>query len=181
MYTSNFFYKRKLSVYNLTATLIVPGCKKITYCAIWNETLNGRSGNDIASVLLKILSKVVTDHPNLKTMTLWSDSCVPQNRNSINSTAILKFLHDHSGVEEIVQKYCEPGHSCLQEVDAVHSVIEKHLRNIEVPSQVSLIRILKNMNYPNVQLQLLQMNLADFKNFTLKSNNLSFKNIKFFK
>jgi len=49
---SSFFYRRKLSVYNLTAHCCT---NKRGYCAIWNEVTSGRSGNDIASSLVMLL------------------------------------------------------------------------------------------------------------------------------
>jgi len=60
--TSNFFYKRKLNLYNLTAHASLSGRG---YCAIWPETLSGRDGSDIASALIRILGAVVTDHPHV--------------------------------------------------------------------------------------------------------------------
>lgn len=70
------FYYIKLSIYNLTAYLKTHN-EKIVYCAIWPETMGGRGGNDIASAVYKILSKVLEDNPLLETLTTWSDSCVP--------------------------------------------------------------------------------------------------------
>ncbi|CAG9773293.1 unnamed protein product [Ceutorhynchus assimilis] len=52
----NFFYKSKLSVYNMTAHLSV---NKDVYCAVWSEAVHGRSGNDIASAVYKILNQVL--------------------------------------------------------------------------------------------------------------------------
>lgn len=51
---SCFFYMRKLNVYNLTAHLKTTDGKRI-YCAIWTELTGGRSGNDIASAVFKIV------------------------------------------------------------------------------------------------------------------------------
>ena len=45
----------------------------------------------------------------------------------------------------------------MQEVDAVHSAIEKHLRHIEIFSPIGLLQMLRKMNYDNVELKLLQM------------------------
>ena len=51
---SSFFYRRKLSAYNLTAH-----CSTVTqkrgYCAVWYEGRSGRSSNDIASSLVMLL------------------------------------------------------------------------------------------------------------------------------
>ena len=80
---SNFFYRRKLNVYHMTAHC--SGDKR-GYGALWHEGQNGRSGNDIASSVMQLLDVIVEnngDDPRIKHIILWSDSCVPQNRNSI--------------------------------------------------------------------------------------------------
>ena len=53
----SFFYKRKLTLYNLTAMV----SKKQGYCAIWIECMSGRAGNEIASAFVQILKTVVLD------------------------------------------------------------------------------------------------------------------------
>lgn len=68
---------------------------KTTYCSIWTEVQSGRSGNDIASALRKILNQVATDNSNISKIILWSDSFVPQNKNRMNSMMVLKFLEEH--------------------------------------------------------------------------------------
>ncbi len=57
----SFFYKRKLTLYNLTAMT----SSKQGYCAIWTECVSGRAGNDIASAFIQILNKVAADHPSV--------------------------------------------------------------------------------------------------------------------
>ena len=49
---SNFFYKRKLTVFHLTAQCSISKKKN---SAVWSELTSGRTGNDIASTLLVIL------------------------------------------------------------------------------------------------------------------------------
>lgn len=83
------FYKRKLCVYNMTAHC---NLSKKVYCAIWSEATVGRSGNDLACAVLRCLVAILKDNPNIKNIITWSDSCVPQNRNSIISTAMINFL-----------------------------------------------------------------------------------------
>ena len=51
----SFFYKRKLTMYNL----ITITSKKQGYCTIWIEAMSGRSGNDIASAFICILSNSI--------------------------------------------------------------------------------------------------------------------------
>lgn len=74
--------------------------------------MSGRSGNNIASAFRRILDAVVEEN-DVSELTTWSDSCVPQNRNSIISNAVLDFLRDNPTVSSIEMKYSLPGHSCL--------------------------------------------------------------------
>lgn len=168
-------------MYNLTATLILSDKRKLTYCAIWTEFHSGRSGNDIASALVRILSKLSSDHPEINRITLWSDSCVPQNRNRINSTAIKYFLSTHPRVLQIIQKFSEPGHSNIQEIDCVHSVIEKYLKDIEIHSPVHFIELLSKMSKPKTKLSILEMEPSDFKCFTIPGGKLDYSNVPFAK
>lgn len=94
---SNFFYKRKFLVYNLTGHC---NLNKTTYCSIWTEVQSGRSGSDIPSALRKILNQVATDNSNISKIILWSDSCVPQNKNRVNSMMVLKFLEEHPNIKK---------------------------------------------------------------------------------
>ena len=91
---SSFFYKRKLTLYNLTAHASLG---KKGYCAIWTEIMSGTNGNDIASAFIRILREVVKDYPDHADVTVWSDSCVPQNRNQVIPFAVMNFIkaYDH--------------------------------------------------------------------------------------
>ena len=97
---SSFFYKRKLTMYNLTAQTN----HKKGYCAIWTEVTSGRAGDDIASAFVSILRKIVKDNPAATDLICWSDSCVPQNRNSHISQAILEFLFNNKHMKSITMK-----------------------------------------------------------------------------
>lgn len=98
---------------------------KSGYCAMWAENTGGRNGNDMASSVVKILEKIVEKNTKITTITLWSDACVPQNKNRCMSFALLKFLEEHPNITKITQKFGTPGHSPVQEVDNIHSQIEK--------------------------------------------------------
>ena len=63
---------------------------------------------------------------NIKTLIIYSDGCTYQNRNVTLSNALLKVAYDKNIT--IFQKYLERGHTQL-EVDSVHSVIERKLKN----------------------------------------------------
>ena len=161
--TSSAFYKRKLNLYNLTA--VVNRSRK-GYCAIWTEAQSGRGGNDIASALLKLLQQIVLDHPETTSMTLWSDSCVPQNRNRMMSYNLQHFVSTSSSLSTIAQKFCEPGHSAIQDVDNLHSQIERSLKGLEIHSPVSLVRQLKAMRPNSVAMYIHTMTPKDFLDMT---------------
>ena len=156
---SSFFYRRKLTCYNLTAHNSKD--KKI-YCAIWHEAISGRAGNHIASALIKILQKVVTNNPAVEDIILWSDACVPQNKNSVMSLALICFLQNHPHLRSITQKFGAPGHSCIQEVDSAHSSIEKMLGSSEVYSPVTLLRLFNEANLRKDHFVVIQMKAEDF-------------------
>ncbi|CAH1107446.1 unnamed protein product [Psylliodes chrysocephalus] len=117
---SKAYYKKKFAVYNLTGNDVV---KKTGFCVLWHELLSGRKGVDIASALYILLNKFLLGRPDVTKLILWSDACVPQNKNSHMSAALLYFLKMHPEIQSIVQKFQVPGHSCVQEVDAMHSVL----------------------------------------------------------
>lgn len=90
---------------------------------------------------MTILRDIKRKHTAVKSFILWSDSCVSQNKNSIMCYALKRFMIDYN-VNTIVQKFCCPGHSSIQEVDNIHSGIEKTLQLAEIYSPISLVRVL---------------------------------------
>jgi hypothetical protein len=174
---SNFFYKRKLTVFHLTAHCSL---SKQAYGCLWPETMSGRSANDIASAMVVILRKVVTDHPTVTKLILWSDSCVPQNKNSIMSTAIKCFMQSNPSIEAVVQKFCEAGHSEIQEIDCIHSQLEKATEHTEIYSPVGLVRILARV--PRKQpIRLYQMRATDMFDYQHLAKRYMYQNIPYTK
>lgn len=147
----SWYYKRKFNCHHLTAKCANNGK---TYSSFWDESQSGRNGNDLASATMSILNRLFQDDPFIEHIILWSDSCVPQNRNKMMSMAIMMFLKGHSTVKTVTQKYCEPGHSSIQDIDSVHASIEHYLRHRQFYSPVSLIKLLREMNQPNVKLEM---------------------------
>ena len=176
---SSFFYKRKLTVYNLTGqTIDHQRSKKEGYCVIWPENMSGRAGNDIASAFIRFLEKMTEGREDIRHITTWSDSCVPQNRNRMISYAIFHFLNTHPNIESVTMKFSVPGHSCVQSVDNMHSQIEKALMSNEVFSPVSLMRVLKKVNNRN-PFHIIQMRPQDFKDFKSPADLFQFENVPF--
>lgn len=75
--------------------------------------MSGRGANDIASAVMKIVKHVVHDHPDATEIVTWSDSCVPQNRNSVIAFAMVDFLTRHPQIKKITMKYSTLGHSIV--------------------------------------------------------------------
>lgn len=172
----NFFYKRKLNTFNLTAHC---SQSKSAYNAIWCEAVAGRGANEIASALVAILKSVKADHPEYKSYTLWSDSCVAQNRNSIMTFALKRFMIDNN-VDEIIQKYSCPGHSAIQEVDNIHSHIEKVLKAKEVYSPVSLVRVIKGVRR-KTPFKIIQMQKHHFTDYQKAVLGMKFQQVPYTK
>lgn len=172
---SNFFYKRKLNCYHLTGHC---STNKQSYGVLWPETLSGRAANDIASGLVVILDRVLLDNPNVKDIILWSDSCVPQNRNKIMTVAIQLFIQDHTSVNTITHKYCQPGHSEVQEVDNLHSVLEKVTSVNEIYSPLGLMRILCR-SPRSKPMNVVQLRKSDMKDYHSTANLFKFDGIPF--
>ena len=170
----SFFYKRKLTLYNLTAMT----SSKQGYCANWTECVSGRAGNDIASAFFQIIKKVAMDHTDVCELICWSDSCVPQNRNSHISQALLEFLDSQDQIKKITMKYSLAGHSCVQEVDNIHQQTEAAMRVAEFYSPVSFLRLLLKV-IRNNPFRVIQMSKDDFKDYQNSSKMLKFCNVPY--
>ena len=125
------FYKRKLTMYNLTAST----SSKQGYCSILTEMTSGRAGNDTATSFISILKKALVDHPNITDRICCLDSCIPQNRNSHISQAILEFLLHIQTINTITIKYFLCGN--VQEADKMHKQIEDAMQVAKFYSPIS--------------------------------------------
>lgn len=101
------------------------------FCYLWNEAEGGVTADNFASLLCNFLAKEVI--PNKKNaesdIILYSDGCASQNRNSTLANALLNISALYSVT--IIQKYLEVGHTQM-EVDTMHSVIERRMRNVKI-------------------------------------------------
>lgn len=174
---SKAYYLQKLNLYNLTACDIK---QHQGYCILWNEGIGGRSGNDIASALIHFLINIMKNKKEITQLGLWSDSCVPQNKNSLMSLALLKFLNNDPNhkLQIIEQKFQEPGHSCVQEVDAIHSVIDRQFLGEELHSPLSVVRKLLKIRTRQPYI-LHQMQTEHFKDFKSCVKLCNFKDIPY--
>lgn len=108
------------------------------------------------------------------------DSCVPQNRNSIISNAVLDFLRDNPTVSSIAMKYSLPGHSCVQEVDSAHSCIEREMAKQEFYSPIGVIRLLKQVSWHRPY-RIIQTKPGDFKNYAETTQPFNYKIVPYSK
>ena len=168
----SFFYKRKLTLYNLMAM----ASSKLGYCAIWTECMSGRARNDMNSAFIQILNKVAADHPNVTELICWSDSCIPQNRNSHISWAILEYLSKQSKIKLVTMKYSLAGHFCVQEVHKMHQEIEVTFWVTKFYLPLSFLKILLKVNR-NHPYRVIQMKSEGFKDFLNSSKMLQFSNV----
>lgn len=177
MSVSMAYYKAKLNTYNMTA--VVNKTKK-GYCAVWPESVMGRSGNEVASALFQLLKQIVSDHTEAQHVILWSDSCIPQNRNSIMSYALQYFLEITPQIETITQKFCEPGHSDIQDVDNLHSQISRSLTDdLEIHSPVSLVGFFRSLQPSGKSMYVKDMRVRDFFEFSAVSRVGHYSQLKY--
>lgn len=101
------FYKRKLSTYNFT---IYDRLFKKGFCYVWNESEAKRGANEIATCVLKFLTKKASQ--GITDFIIWSDNCSGQNKNKFLfaaytwAAAVLDVTITH--------KYMERGHTMRQ-------------------------------------------------------------------
>ena len=117
----------------------------------------------MASALQVILCTILKDHQTVDSIILWSDFCVPQNRNSVMSLALKIFMIQSPSIKQIIQKYCTNGHSSTQEVDNIYRHLKKGLLISEIYSPVSLTRVMRDIR-PKYS-KMIQLQKTHFYNF----------------
>jgi hypothetical protein len=122
----------------------------------------------------------VSKYPDNNSITLWSDSCVSQNKNSIMTFAMTNSIKNHSQINEIILKFSTPDHGCVQEIDNIHSFIEKTLNNSEYFSSKNVERLIENSNRKNAY-KVIEMQSENFFDFQSCAKLFNYKSIPFSK
>lgn len=199
---SEAFYCRKLWMYNLG--IHVFDTRK-GYMHLWTEDVARRGADEIGSCLLHFIKQMKNEKSNTEKLTIWSDSCVGQNKN-FTILALEYELVNNGSFIQIDHKFPKPGHSMLPS-DRDFGLIEnekKHNDRIYTPSQwatvierakrkdpyiismlqskdfvsVSKLRLKHNFLSPKQTLKTLtkeKFNIRDVAHFRVTKNKIEFK------
>ncbi|GFS06994.1 DNA repair protein rhp54 [Elysia marginata] len=166
---SSFYYKRKLSTYNLTFYNM---SSQDLQCYMWPEHISARGSNQIASCLWHHIQM----HASLgKTVfNFISDNCDGQNRNGFVAAMFWFCMKTTPAVAKIEHGFLEVGHT-QNENDSVHSVIAQVAKRIPVytPGQWATVArgALRN-KLPYAVKEMTAQDFFDFKAISKKIKNL---------
>lgn len=161
LHNSQSFYSLKLWTYNLTIQDAT--CEK-SFCFMWDESVSGRGGNEVASCLTKWVEENVSDE--VKEITIWSDNCPSQNRNVLMTMCYFFILRIKPNIAAVNHKFLARGHTHL-EADAVHSMIERERKKLPQFQIITpwdwqqMVRLCGTKK----QLTVVNMECIDFKEF----------------
>lgn len=127
----DFYYKRKLSVYNFT---IFDCTVKEGHLYVWDMTTGKRGSDETSSFLQHYIENVVSKNEAIDTIIIYSDSCSGQNKNQFLYTMFYSLAMRLKLT--IIHRYLEKGHTQM-ECDSVHARVEKKIKKQEIftPSQ----------------------------------------------
>lgn len=122
--TSVFFYKNKLSLYNLT---VYESRGHIGTCYLWHEGIAKRGANEIGSCFM--IALIHQAQEGKKEIFTFSDSCSGQNKNRFVYGMMLRV----SAIYGVKIRHCflTPGHT-YNDADSVHARIEAATRKKEI-------------------------------------------------
>jgi hypothetical protein len=151
---SSFYYKSKLSTYNFTICELQQKGNGDVHSYMWHEGEGRRGTVEIGSCLLHFFKEQanIANSDNLEII-LYSDNCCGQQKNKFIICVYLYAVTNFK-IKSITHKFLVTGHT-QNEGDAVHSVIEKHIKRslksgpIYTPAQyATLIRTSKKTGNP---------------------------------
>ena len=155
---SSCYYKRKLTVYNLT---VYDYRKGQGHCSVWSEVDAMRGSNEIASCVFSYLNEL--RNQQVKNIILFSDSCGRQNRNK-NFLSMLWYALGTMIYRSIEHVFFVSGHS-QKEGDSVHSTIERSSRNIAVYTSNQWAQQMRSAKRKRSRYIVKELDKRDFYNF----------------
>ena len=159
--SSEFYYKRRLGIYNLT---VFDYKEKDVSCFMWPEYEGGRGSTAVGTCLFKYLKNKKTKEPHISEIDLFSDNTCAQNKNRYVAFS-LWYACKHIKYERITHTFLEVGHT-ETENDNVHSMIEQRTRNITIntPEQwYSAVRLAGSKKNPYTVFELSKTDFIDWK------------------
>lgn len=141
---SALFYKTRLSNFNFTFYDLA---NKECFSFPWHEGSSKRGSSEITTCIFKVLEHY--NSKETKTVSLYSDGCFGQNKNTIMPTMMLYAVRKLENLETISLRFFEANHG-QSEGDSVHSAISYAVSkagDIFVPSQLYPIFRLARRNH----------------------------------
>ncbi|KAJ8971358.1 hypothetical protein NQ314_000739 [Rhamnusium bicolor] len=154
------FYSLKLWSFNYT---IYDSTYKKATCCMWDETIAGRGGPEMASCMIKYILSLNDDIENI---IIWSDNCPPQNRNIQMIMCYFYLMSMKPAIKKIEHKYLLRGHTHM-ELDTMHSQIERELKKtpacviVTTWDRQQFARLSSSRSH---EFQIFGMETEDFKN-----------------
>ena len=164
------FYKRKLSVYNVTTYDVAT---KDGHCYTWDESNGGRGSNEIASILYNHLMS----YSSVQHVTMFSDTAGGENRNAQVVCMCMYAVQQHPTLLTLTHKFFESGHSEM-EADSMHSAISREAQHaeIQVPRDwENIMRLARRNPKPYTVSRLKYDYFIDWKQFAKTLNWTNFK------
>ncbi|CAK1579940.1 unnamed protein product [Parnassius mnemosyne] len=158
------YYKRKLKIYNFT--LYNLGDSEATNY-MWHEGVGTKGASEIATCIWMHLSSLA---PEIKEITLFSDTASGQNRNTIIAAM---FLHAVTvlPIQTINQKFMESGHSEM-ECDSVHSAVENRGRHVDIYTPEGWYTVARTAKTTKPYYKIKELTYSDFIDFKSYSNKV---------
>ncbi|CAG5028876.1 unnamed protein product [Parnassius apollo] len=108
-------------------------------------------------------------------------NCEEEGKQTLTEKRAIISSPEAKQVTEITQKFSEPGHGNVQEIDAVHSLIERNLRHQEIFRPLSLMRAFLKIKSKALTFKFLQMVDDDFHCYHEEAVKYGFNQIPFSK
>ena len=129
---------------------------------VWNESISGRSDEDVTSTYVKYIKECMCDSTQF---TLWEDNCSAQNKNWTFFTTLVELVNDETVLcEKVAIKYFEPGHTWIA-ADSFHTSFEQQTKRRKTVHDFR--------DFEEVINSPVTMGVSDFRNYSSKLSKAS--------